>query len=646
MKTSHQFLKNLSNKLVLIGVVILPLLFQKVSFANTVPGLYQSFESFIDLEKEKFVKKIDKLRKGADSLNDLKDISSVDLDPAYLNHILFYTPNRYAVLAQKDKCSFYDLIQANLIKDHTGPVDYFIIRYTPEAGKPRRAFVDKKIFLEKIAIKECPQLFSFESYFNQKNFSKTIKTLNIQTPKTMDDCYSIHKSFIKDFKTPYLCSINEKIDSIKDLEFRLRNTPSKEIKIITELNQKIKEAKYFKGLINNKAYDYLNNLCENLDRPKLFCEDFFQKDFWNQIISGEKSYTNAKALCMSIFNNNKISESDITNCIRKIKSDNDICKFANSFYPSIIPRPNCQNIGKALNYSKLKSEYNDCPALTGNEGIVNISRILNHFQTPNTSSASLCSLPSINQFIKFNEEFDGRAWKVRLCYQDKINEKEICLPTLTGNVESSEYSFGKVVAKILQKTKAAPANLICEMVDKKEYNPVILKYSSGCWILFDPQKCSGTSCPNKIIYNEKEITHIKLRKNTTFDYFPNQFTTAKLAQSNLLVDNLKLKTKKVLNISELKNIFAQNKNSIIHGIGCSEDLLPSYFKKLALNQCSPLPFIIDGYLEEDGYISVVIRTAVDDLHAPRILSWANLFSGVKSYQMQHPLNMWGLYAIY
>ncbi len=82
-----------------------------------------------------------------------------------------------------------------------------------------------------------------------------------------------------------------------------------------------------------------------------------------------------------------------------------------------------------------------------------------------------------------------------------------------------------------------------------------------------------------------------------------------------------------------------------HGIGCAEDLLPEHFSKESFNQCSPLPFIVDGYREKAGIYSVVIRTAYDSLHAPRLVPWTNLFSALKDYQRLHPLDIWGLYAL-
>lgn len=624
--------------------VILPLPF--ILFAQTPNGLFTTFESFIDLEKDKFVKKLEKLKANPDKLKDLKDISTVDLDPSFLNHLLFYTPTRYAILGQKDKCSFYDLVMANLVKDYQGPIDYFIIRYTPVKGRPRRSYVTKETFMNIVAVKQCENVFKFQSYFDTKNFSKTIKTINLQTPQTYNQCLTLHQGFIKDYKTPYLCSIYEKIYSLPTLEKDLRNTPSKDLKSIKYLKNEIKGISFYKKLLNNKAFDYLQSLCSHLDQPKVFCNNFFRRDFWEKVLQKEKSFYYAKSLCQSILDRKELSKVSIENCIRKLNANPDICRYANTYSPGITPMPNCKNIANALNFSRLYADYDDCPAKTGNEALVNSTRIIEHLTRPKHNSGTLCSHPPIDQFVRFNEENDGRAWQVFLCYDDKINEEEVCFPSLTGDVENSDLSIGKVVSRILQKTRAASTKLKCSLVDQKEYNPVILKYSSGCWITYDPKDCSAISCPNKIIFNEKEITHIKQKQKVEFDYFPINFSKAQLAFTNILKKGLQITHKKIINTTTLKTVFKNHPKAIIHGIGCSEDLLPSYFKKYAFNQCTPLPFIVDGFIEDNGSIALITRTAVDNLHAPRIINWTKIFSAIKSYQLQHPLNQWGLYGIY
>ena len=111
-------------------------------------------------------------------------------------------------------------------------------------------------------------------------------------------------------------------------------------------------------------------------------------------------------------------------------------------------------------------------------------------------------------------------------------------------------------------------------------------------------------------------------------------------------------TKKKLNLKSIKNISSylllqkQYPKAIFLGVGCAEDLLPSFFKRYAFNICTPLPFISDGYLKSEGSYALVTRTGVDQINAPRIIPWPYIFNAVKTYQQLHPIKLWGLYAIY
>jgi hypothetical protein len=85
--------------------------------------------------------------------------------------------------------------------------------------------------------------------------------------------------------------------------------------------------------------------------------------------------------------------------------------------------------------------------------------------------------------------------------------------------------------------------------------------------------------------------------------------------------------------------------SIIHGVGCAEDLLPEFFPRNSINGCHPLPFIVDGHIEKDNTSLLVFRSAIDDVHTPRLILWQNIFNAVSAYQLLHPLNTWTLYGI-
>ncbi len=94
----------------------------------------------------------------------------------------------------------------------------------------------------------------------------------------------------------------------------------------------------------------------------------------------------------------------------------------------------------------------------GNAGIVNIVRMMSHFTGEAPPKSEFCHASITAAFAKFDlETSDGRSWDVRLCFDDKINQKEVCLPTVYGNIKDSDLSLSSVVEKILRKTKGLGA---------------------------------------------------------------------------------------------------------------------------------------------------------------------------------------------
>ncbi len=104
----------------------------------------------------------------------------------------------------------------------------------------------------------------------------------------------------------------------------------------------------------------------------------------------------------------------------------------------------------------------------------------------------------------------------------------------------------------------------------------------------------------------------------------------------------KLQSRPIKNLTDLTFYLDKINGSIIHGVGCAEDLLPEYFSRFTLNACRPLPFIIDGHVMKNKTTFLVFRSAIEDIHTPRLISWANVFSAVSAYQQLQPLNIWTL----
>lgn len=657
LKTLPQFLIAQSNKILaassfLLAAFSFSLFAQDLELANTktsstvLPGLYSSFEEFIKINDEKFQNKIKIQGNRFSDLNDLTNPELLELDPDFLNSIIFQTPSRYLSLGTKDKCNFYDLFLAGLLKSPEDDFNTFLVKYQNKSGEVVTRLVKKDVFIKKVISVVCPSSLRFQAYFNPANVQKTLKTVNFKTPDSISECLKIHQNLISDYKTPYLCQIQNKIESIAPLSREIRNTPSTNYQKLGDLRSQLRTAQNYLRMLNQDALGYLENLCLNLEKPKLFCDNFFTTSFWSKVLTKQKSIYNLKSRCIDILQKRTLNENDYKRCITRLERSPELCQYA-GMEPALYPAPECNRTIELLNFSRLFKDYEECPGLNTNSALTNAARVLQHLSPIKEQPQTSCSTISAERFASFvYPVVETKGWDVSACFDDKINHKEVCYPTYFGNYGDSEYSLSKVISTILYRTKALDRDTECKLTKASEYNPILLNYKTGCFVIVPDNGCYTTDCNVSIILDEKKMTHIRFKKSSVFDYLPRTIMTEKYSFNKLLETELKKNSKKIMNISNLKFYFKQNEKAIIHGIGCRELLLPSFFPVRAFNQCTPLPFIVDGYKEKDGELSLITRTALDGLYAPRLISWSYIFQAVQAYQVHHPLKQWGLYVVY
>ncbi len=606
-------------------------------------GFYNTFEDFLQIDKQRLLKKKEIAMKKSFSINDVNDLKQVELDSDFITSILFNTPSRYLLLGTKDKCSLYDLIKAGLVKSSEEELNIYLIQYKNKNGTLITAGINSKEFFDKIVSIQCPQTETFAKYFNLENIQKTFSQYSLEIPVDFNSCNKMRNDFIADYKAPYFCQTAELASNIPDIQKQINLSSNrkeidrqrKRLQVAIELNKKL----------NPSAIEHINHICTHLDNPEKLCHSFFNNTFWSKVIKKERPSIYMEGLCQHILGKEISNEKQLEACQKQMEKNVELCHYGLINFPSLKPAPNCDEISKALNFSRLYDLYQDCPAQIKNEAVTLSSRVLYHITPSKIEKSDYCSSPVIHEFIAFNEKvFNENAWQVQLCYDDKIKNEEVCYPTLLGNYPLSPYSLDKNIIKILARTKAAPENLQCEIVENNEYNSVLLKFKTGCFILQDKEKCNIYSCPRKIIYEDKEITHIRFKNSVIFEFFATSMKEEKNSQHVLIQNSLNKKFKKVENTTQLKEHFQQSKKTIIYGMGCVEDLLPSSFKKTAFNQCRPTTFIIDGIIDNKN-LGLVARISIDNIHTPRILSWSTIFSAVRNYQLIHPMSMWSLYAV-
>ena len=600
------------------------------------PGILESLEKLIQIDTTKFNKKNDLLLKTGKSLPRLSEISSLELDPDFLNSIILHSSPAYVKLASGNKCRLYDSMINDLLKTAEGKIKNVFVTYIDKKQEQESTVVSKREFINNIVALECPESPRLIDQFQIKNLDQTIKSVNFDPPTGRDQCHNTYLDWLNNSKSPYFCKLHEFMK-----ETRLSGGDPKDLKqrqaITAILDKKL----------NLAQRDYLENLCENFDNENLFCEEFLNVSFWSKVANGSENRIFAEDICLQVTGSKTLSDLQLKQCLSKLRKENDLCLYPGGRSKGLLPAPQCDNLATALNFSSLRSDYRDCPAASDQQGITNIARILLNISQEKISPFSgPCSALSSGVTFEFNKRFNNdEGWKLEACYDDELAAKEICYKTFFGNYGQSPESFTSVVAKILVNTRGADSSLKCEMVDSEDYNPLLLQFKSGCYIVYDRAKCFVSQCKYKILYNDRTIDYIKLQNHVTFDYFPSNIVNERFSQNYLLTHDYQQKGRVLNSVTSIVSFFKKSRKGILHGIGCAEDLLPSFFKTRGFNQCSPLPFIIDGMIRENDKTVFVTRTGIDSLQAPRLVSWSLIFSAVKSYQRYHPLKLWTLYGL-
>jgi hypothetical protein len=601
------------------------------------PGIIETFEKLIEIDTEKNQQKIKILTEKFITFPELSEIKNLEIDPDFLNSIILHSNPGYLRISMTDKCRFYEGIITDLLKNTNGNIQNIIYNYSL-SGTRQSAIINRGDLLKKIIPIECPEIQKKIAAFQIKTLSETISGLDWNNPKGIEECRTTHSKWITHSMTPFLCQIHEYL-KYKNFSFKIQKNSSQTKSLVTVLEKKI----------TSQQKRYLNILCENLDDEEIFCEELINVSFWEQISSGLENKSYSDDICRKVTNLQTISEDNYQHCLNRLKKEPDLCLYPAGRNSGLRPQPDCDQLSTALNFSSFKNNFNDCSGESDQMGVTNISRILFHFGFSTIKIPNLpCNANSASLFYEFNKLYDNEEnWKVDACYVDPITRKDVCLKTFFSDSKGGNSSYSSVVSEILKKTRGMDQNITCELISNNDYNPLLLRFKSGCFIIFEEGHCKITNCKHKIILNDRSIDFIKIKGIGNFSYFPENMEEERFSQTYILNNDFKKKTFKMDDLPDIRKFLKKSTNGIIHGVGCAEDLLPTFFKSYSLNQCSPLPFIINGMLKnkDESKVVFITRTAADSLKAPRLISWSSIFSSVKNYQRKHPMKVWTLHGL-
>jgi len=600
------------------------------------PGIIESLEKLIQIDNTKFAKKNDLLIKSGKLGNDLTSVTALDIDPDYLNSIILHSDPGYVKLASSNKCQFYSSIINDLLRNSEGKLKNVFVTFVNKNKERDSAILLKKDFINKVASLECPETAKLIDQFQVKNLDTTISSANFDAPTGKDQCHNTYLEWLNNSKTPYFCKLHE---FMKEAQTKAGDPK--------DLVQRQAISAILQKKLNANQRDYLENICENLDHEELFCEEFLNVSFWSKVANGTQNKIYIEDICEKVLNTKSLNDLQLKQCVSKIRKENDLCLYPGGRNQGLVPAPQCDTLATALNFSSLRADYKDCPASNDQQAVTNVSRLLLNISKEKIAPMNgPCSVISSAVAFEFNKRFDNdENWKLEACFDDALADKEVCYKTFFGGYGNIEESYNVVVANILRKTRGADESLKCEMIDSEDYNSLLLQYKSGCFIIYERNRCFTSECKHRILYNDRVIDFIKLKNRVLLDYFATNIIDEKFSQHYLLTHDYRQNGRIMSNMGAINAFFKKNKAAIVHGVGCAEDLLPSFFKTRAFNQCTPMPFIIDGLIRENDKTSFVTRSAVDTLQAPRIISWSLIYSAVKSYQRSHPLRLWTLYGL-
>lgn len=603
------------------------------------PGMFQTFEELIKIDEQKYTNKGKLLSRNIKTLKDLSEVQKLDLDPDFLNSLILHSDPGFLRLGSRNKCFLYDLIITDLLKGANGKFTDVYVTYINKAGERESAQVSKKDFLNKVVLTDCPETQKMINLFQVKNLESVLSQTPFTMPVNRDQCHNLLLEWLSSPKTAYLCQLNQVLEDSKK-----PNT----LKDLKEAAARSSLAKILEKKLNISQKDYLSHLCNHLDDEELFCDEFLSVSFWSKVLAGTKSDIYLRSLCSNMSATGAISVASIKTCLNELKRNPEKCLFPVAGQTGLLPQMDCEQLSKALNYSSLNADYRDCAGHNDQQAVTNLSRLYRHFEpVPEVEVQGPCSVRASSAAYDFIKRFETEeTWSLQTCYDDRLNQKEVCLKTIMGGYPNKPESITNVVATILKNTRGADRNTTCSMVTQNNYNPNILEFKTGCFIVYKPESCYSSRCDFRVIYNDRDITFIKQKNKITFNYFPLNIQEERFSQSYIITHDYKKGGVSISNLTKLKEFFKKHPKGLVHGVTCAEELLPSYFATHALNQCSVLPIIIDGIVEEEGSMILVVRTGADSLQAPRLINWSQVFSGIKSYQARHPIRLWTLNGIY
>ena len=588
-----------------------------VTHAQENPGILLSLDNLISKDKQKIAFYASNSNFPL-IISEKKDIDpkkySYELNLDYLNSLFFNSPATLNNSVGTNICTLYELIYLNVYQ-HKSFKNSLIANQINKRTKQAKAIKAlKKTLLTHLINQNCPQSKANITLARNNNY-KVLKNYSFNELLQSNRCDQKVKSLVSSQHFPYIAYLSK----------RAKNKPSIFKNVSAE---ELNGLKLFNQYLQNNSRICSNQRGENL--LSISQDELTRKNY-------------ITPLCKDFYKTKRsLKSNEILKCLNAIRNNLDFCythkaRYNNAFFPL----QDCKVIGENFILNKYKNLTSDCPGKIANEGIVNAARIISTIT--NVKEKDHCFSKKIEKLVQFSNKAGVEdIWDVKLCYLNKFYNDKRCYKTLFDKVDGP-LSYKTIIERILRDSKVITSNITCMTTKYK-----VLKIgasTSGCAIQIDPSICSLNSCPFTIFIDGKKIKHnIHLESKIHLSYLPKTNKDYSNSFQSLLKSEYKMNSSSIKSMTQLKK-YLKIKGSIIHGVGCAEELLSNFFFKKSFFSCRPIPFLISGVkTDARGYNNALVNLSIDNMINTRELAWNDISSSVSSYSKH--FGKWSLYAIY
>lgn len=585
----------------------------------------------------------------------------IQLDPGFISFLSFHLTRQQRALLNYSPCHLVSLLWLGEILIQGKQLKQVKLHQPSQ-------WIDAKTYAKEAFKQTCQSAETVAIKFSSAYLEQTLRSIKPIVTQAQQ-CPQQVEQFWKSPEAPYYCFLHQRKEwtqaALLALKTQSEASAPQELKKIVATGLKIKE------LLSQEVMFQLAPLCEYGERPQDACTQLYSGNFFKLLVAKNQHQETLQHLCQQLPETKKLSAAG---CAEQLWFQDQACHGIDPSLGGMIPRSSCRTMSTALLHTKLPFTI-DCPSSVRHQGITQLGRLLEWFEpflkkrwptltavvkdplalsTDPSYQPLQCHGHAVGQVMNFFEQvgmFES-FWGRQMCLQDPLRKTQYCSPyLLLPQKVAPKYSVELQLNQALSRKFAINRQWNCTLVAEETFDAELLKYKTGCWILFNPKEVN---------HQESQFSYAidgRLQDGATIQFngevkFPYDSTERKDQYTNalhLLGRELKLKSVPLQQIHELQKFEQSHPEGLIVGIGCFHHLYPqSSLKKSNVQQCQPVPFILGGIYSPSNNLesTMILHTALDPLIFPIQRPWREVMASVRAYQHYHPQQSWSLNGLH